>query len=172
MSCKSHTKCGLSVRLVTLLRIASKQTEVGYFHSFQCSNNRCGGHCSASVRTVSGVHYCAPSVISGVRRFLPFLVFHTFPTVVTRGSRDIGVTRLRCGRLRNRVEFPTEAKTTSLKRLASPSFYSVRTVRCLSQYKGVRKQNWSLMTNYCRGLELVELYHHFVTCFHDVHKNK
>ena len=66
----------------TLFSIAPKQTEVGYLHSCQYSNNRCGGHCSASVRTVSDVHYCrscsAPSVISGVLRFLPVVVFHTF----------------------------------------------------------------------------------------------
>jgi hypothetical protein len=142
VSCKSHTKRGLCVSLATLFSVASKQTEVGYLHSFLCSNNRCSGHCSASVRTVSDVHYStrcsAPSVISGVRHFLPVLVFHTFRTVVRRGSQDIGGTRLRSGRPKKRVEFPTGAKTSSLKHLAPPDFYSVRTVCCTSRCKAVR----------------------------------
>jgi hypothetical protein len=144
MSVASHIKrAALCVDLTTLFTVASKQTEVGYLHSFLGPDNRCGGHCSASVRTVSDVHYCtscsAPSVISGVRRFLPFLVFHIFRTVVRRDSRDICVTTLRGGRLRKRVEFPTGAKKiSSLKRLPPPDFCSVRTVCCLSQYKGVR----------------------------------
>ena len=146
--------------LVTLFSVFSKQTEVGYLHSFLCSDNRCSGHCSASVRAVPDVHCCtrcrAPSVISGVRRFLPVLVFHTFGAVVRRSSRDIDVTRLRGGRPRKRAEFPTGAKTC-LMRLASPDFYSVRTVCCLSRCKAVRTLSWSLSSNYFRGLEWAEL---------------
>lgn len=66
-------------------------------------------------------------MISGVRRFLPVLLFHTFRTAVRRGSRDIGVIRLWGGRPRNRAEFPTGAKTSSLKRLAR--YISIQYVR-------------------------------------------
>ena len=94
--------------------------------------------CAQFQTSITVTSCSAPSVISGVPRFLPVLVFHTFRTVVRRGNRDIGVTRLRGGRLRKRDEFTNGAKTSSLKRLAPPDFYSVRAVCCLSRCKGVR----------------------------------